>query len=94
MQWFHMLQKQVLHAVRTVVSAEAGHGGATVPPPKPHPQCTRRERRTCAEGSGVFAVGPPVPLTRGLSKSCGNNLCCPRERATPAHLSLKPPKKK
>ena len=28
---------QVLHAVRTGVSAEAGRGRATVPPPKPHP---------------------------------------------------------
>ena len=62
---------QVLHAVRTGVSAEAGRGRATVPPPKPQPQCTRRERRTRAKGSGVFAVGPPVPLTRGLRSSRG-----------------------
>ena len=62
---------QVLHAVRPGVSAEAGRGRATVSPPKPHPQCTRREGRTRAKGSGVFAVGPPVPLTRGLQSSWG-----------------------
>ena len=53
----------VLLAVRTGVSAEAGRGRATVLPPE---QCTRHERRTCAKGSGVFPVGPPVPLARGL----------------------------
>ena len=62
---------QVLHGARTGASADAGRGRATVPPPKPHPQCTRRERRTRAKGLGVFAVGPPVPLARGLRSSRG-----------------------
>ena len=40
-------------------------------PPRSHPSCTRRERRTRAKGSGVFDVGPSVPLTQGLRSSRG-----------------------
>ena len=40
-------------------------------PPVPQPCCTRRERRTRAKGSGVFAAAPSVPLTRRLRSSRG-----------------------